>query len=313
MNENDLISRDNPRRTRNLVEYTGATYSDKYIKENQLDYDFRLTINDVAKILDLHETTVTTYIMPRLDTARCGEYIRGYMNNSRLKVVVSKESLKSFLGWYIDGIQDKVQCFAIPKHNNELDYEDEEADISILDELIHKIYSQLESKNQMQTFLNFATAYLENNHFKTYILRDTERILQELDESKDKFFENDVYSFNQIKKLYGFRHNEQVKRFLKRTSHIKLTLKALDKSGSAKKDNIRYIIYPTVNVVTGETDSPVAAEKGTYYLALRNKTIDALSRIESDEPLYIAALMIIGSKFDIIYNIFKNLNKKKES
>lgn len=315
MNENNLTtSRYNPRRTRNLVPYTGATYTDAYVEENQLDYDFCLTINNVAEILDLHETTVTTFIIPQLDIARCGEYIRRYMNNSRLKVVVSKNSLRRFLGWYVDDIQDKVQCFAIPKHNGELKYEDEEDDIPIYDRLMYQIYSRLENKNQMQTFLNLATTYLENNHFKSYVLRDTERILQELDDSRDKFLKDDVYSFNQIKKQYGFKHNEQVKRFLNRTSHIKLTLKALSTTtGSSIKDNIRYIIYPTVNVVTGKTDSPVVAEKGMYYLALKNKTIDAISGIETDEPMYIAALMIINSEFDIIYNIFKNLNNKKES
>lgn len=313
MNEDILLNRNNPRRTRNLVAYTGATYSDNYIEENQLEHDFCLTINDVAKILDLNITTVTTYVMPELDTARCGEYIRGYMNNPRLKVVVSKNSLRKFLGWYVAGVQDKVQCFAIPKHNSELDYEDEEADIPILDRLMYQIYSKLENKNQMQTFLSLATTYLENNHFKSYVSNDTERILNELEESRDKFFKDDVYSFNQIKKLYGFKHNEQVKRFLQRTSHIKLTLNALDKSGPAKKDNIRYIIHPTVNVITGETDSPTVAEKGMYYLALKNKTIDALTGIESDEPIYIAALMIINSEFDVIYNIFKKQKKKKES
>lgn len=313
MNKHNLIDRNNPRRTRNLVEYTGATYDDDYVKENQLDYDFCLTINDVAKILGLSVTTVTTYIIPKLDIARCSEYIREYMKNSRLKVVVSKKSLKEFLGWYVDGIQDKVKCFAIPKHNDELDYENEEIDIPIIDKLMYTIYNQLDNVNQMQTFLNFATAYLENNHFNSYVSRDTKKILEELDSSRDRFFKDDVYTFNEIKRIYGFKHNEQVKRFLQRTSHLKLTLKALDTTGPAKKDNIRYVIYPTINISTGEDYTPIQIEKGMYYLALRNNTINALESLETEEPIYIAALTIIINKFDVIYNIFKHLNKKKES
>lgn len=298
-----------PSKIRDIVSYTGKIYSDEYVMENELEEDFCLTINDIANILDLAVATVQTYIIPRVDVAVAGEYIKGYMRNNRLKRVVSKSSLIDFLGWYIYVVDYDCDTYSISRCDPKKDKDD----LALEHVLINQIHSILENAKRIQPFLNFASQFLEDVHFDDYTISEEEKEIRVRDCVKS-ILEYNVLSFNQIKKEQGFKHNEQVKRYLKKRAHTKLRLNSLDKTGSAKRDNVRYILKPNINIEDGIAVEKVNLAHGKpYFLNVFDKTKGALKNIETDYPVYVTVLHIISENIDSILPKFEQwevANKK---
>lgn len=298
-----------PNKTRNIVEYTGAIYDDEYIEKNDLADEFNLTINDIANILDLAIPTVQTFIIPKLDVAKAGRYIRGYMGNTRLKIVVSRNSLIQFLGWYISAIEYDCDTYALSK----ADPKCKEENTSFEHIKLNEIHSILENAKRIQPFLNFASKYLEDVYFADYSPTQEEKEIK-IQQCIQSVLDIEILSFNQIKKQLGFRHNEQVKRHLNKRAHIKLRLNSLDKTGSKKRDNIRYILKPNINIEDGNTVEKANLAHGKpYFLNVFDKTKGALKNIETDYPVYVTVLHIILQNIDSIlpkFEQWENANKK---
>lgn len=297
-----------PNKVRNIVDYTGKIYDDEYVMENELESDFCLTINDIANILDLAIPTVQTYIIPRVDVAVAGEYIRGYMENNRLKRVVSKSSLIDFLGWYINVVDYDCDTYAISKWDSKKNNDD----LCLEHILITEIHSILENAKRIQPFLNFSSQFLEDIHFADYSISEEEKEIRVRDCVKS-VLEHNVLSFNQIKAKKGFNHNEQVVRHLKKKAHIKLRLNSLDTTGSAKKDNVRYILKDNINILDGEVVEKISLEHGKpYFINVFDKTKSALKNLETEQPVYIVILHIILENINDILPKFETWEKENK-
>lgn len=297
-----------PNKIRNIVEYTGKIYDDEYIERNDLSDDFNLTINDIANTLDLAIPTVQTFIIPRLDVAKAGEYIRGYMHNNRLKIVVSRNSLIEFLGWYINEIDYDCDTYALSK----ADPKCKEESSSFEHIKLNEIHSILENGKRIQPFLNFAARYLEDVYFADYSPTQQEKEIK-IEQCVKSVLECEVLSFNQLKAKMGFPHNEQVKRYLNKRAHIRLRLNSLDETGSKKRDNIRYILKPNINILNGDVVEDISLEYGKpYFLNIFDKTKGALANIESDYPIYVIVLHIIIENIDSILPKFEQWENAKK-
>lgn len=298
-----------PSKTRNIVEYTGKIYDDEYVQGNNLSDDFNLTINDVASILDLAVPTVQTFIVPRLDVAKAGRYIRNYMGNNRLKIVVSRNSLIQFLGWYVNEIVYDSDTYVLSK----ADPKCKEENMSLEHIKLNEIHSILENGKRIQPFLNFAARYLEEVYFADYSPTQQEKEIK-IEQCVKSVLECEVLSFNQLKAKMGFLHNEQVKRYLNKRAHIRLKLSSLDETGAKKRDNIRYILKPNINILNGDVVEDVDIEHGKpYFLNVFDKTKGALKNIETDYPVYVTVLHIISENIDSILPKFEQwevANKK---
>lgn len=280
-----------PSKTRDIVEYTGEIFNDDYIKDNKLEDDFCYTINDVANMLDLALGTVQTFIIPRLDVAVAGEYIREYMERPRLKRVVSESSVIDFLGWYIADVPYTCDTYAISKIDPDTDFEED--NVSLEHTLLFEIHKVLENAKRIQPFLNFASSYLEQQHFADYIISEEEHKIR-IKEAVQNVLDNNILSFNQLKKKLNMRHNQQVYRWLEKNAHTKLILKSLDTTGSQKRDNVRYITKPNINILDGNTVDAVNLEYGKpYFLNIFNKTKASLENIETEESIYVLVLYTI--------------------
>lgn len=300
-----------PNKVRNIVEYTGKIYTDEYIEENDLADDFNLTINDIANILDLAIPTVQTFIIPKLDVAKAGRYIRNYMGNNRLKIVVSRNSLIQFLGWYITEVEYDCDTYALSKADPK--YKEENQSFEHIK--LNEIHSILENGKRIQPFLNFSSRYLEDVYFEDYSPNEKEKEIK-IQQCIKSILDIEVLSFNQIKAKMGFNHNEQVKRYLNKRAHTKLRLNSLDKTGSKKRDNIRYILKPNINIEDGNIVKKINLEHGKpYFLNVYDKTKGALKNIETDYPIYITVLHIIVNNIDVIlpkFEIWEEENKRKK-
>lgn len=280
-----------PSKTRDIVEYTGEIFNDDYIKDNKLEDDFCYTINDVANMLDLALGTVQTFIIPRLDVAVAGEYIREYMERPRLKRVVSESSVIDFLGWYIADVPYTCDTYAISKIDPNTDFEED--NVSLEHRLLFEIHQILQNGKRVQPFLNFAANYLEQKHFADYIISEEEHKIR-IKEAVQNVLDNNILSFNQLKKKLNMRHNQQVYRWLEKNAHTKLILKSLDTTGSQKRDNVRYITKPNINILDGNTVDAVNLEYGKpYFLNIFNKTKASLENIETEESIYVLVLYTI--------------------
>ena len=130
------------------------------------------------------------------------------------------------------------------------DIDIDEYDVSLEHKVLYDIHEILGNAKRIQPFLNFASKYLEQKHFADYTLTDEAKKVKH-DEAVQKTLLNEVLSFNQLKSKLNMRHNQQVYRWLENNAHTKLILKPLDVTGPQKKDNVRYIIKPNINVFDG--------------------------------------------------------------
>ena len=300
-----------PSKTRDIVQYTGKIYSDDYVMDNDLKDDFCYTINNVANMLDLAVGTVQTFIVPRLDVAIAGEYIREYMERPRLKRVVSKSSLTDFIGWYIDNIAYDCDTYTISRIDPDTNFEEDE--VSLEHKLIFEIHQILENGKRVQPFLNYASNYLEQQHFANYQFSQEEQQIK-INEAVKSLLDNNILSFSQLKKTLGKRHNQQVYRWLDKHSHTKLILKSLDTSGTQKRDNVRYILKPNINVLDGNIVVNVSLEHGKpYFLNVFEKTKTALENLESDESLYVLVLYTILENINYILPKFEKWEAEQKS
>lgn len=285
-----------PSKIRNIVEYTGKIYDDDYVRDNKLEDDFCYAIDDIASKLDLAVGTVQTFIVPKLDVAVAGEYIREYMKRPKLKRVVSKASLTDFIGWYIDSIAYDCDTYAISKIDPDTNFEEDE--VSLEHKLIFEIHQILENGKRVQPFLNYASNYLEQQHFADYQFSQEEQQIK-INDAVKSLLDNNILSFSQLKKTLGKRHNQQVYRWLNKNAHTKLILKSLDVSGSQKRDNVRYILKPNINILDGNVVENVSLEHGKpYFLNVFEKTKASLENLESDEAIYVL----------VLYTILENVN-----
>lgn len=313
-----------PSKIRDIVEYTGLVYDDAYVEDNSLSEDFCYTVNDIANKLDLAIGTVQTFIIPKLDIARAGEYIREYMHNSRLKIAISKRSFEEFVGWYIKNVDYDCDTYAISRINPEIDIdavvENDEEDFPLEHKLLHELHLILENGKRIQPFINFATNYLEQNHFADYVFSEKEKEVM-VEKAIKSLIDNDIVSFKQLKKKINKKHNQQVYRWLDRNAHTKLILNSLDKSGQENRDNVRYILKPNINVLDGNIVDTVSLEHGKpYFINVFGKTRASLKNLESDEAIYVLVLYTILENIDYILPRFeawekeqKEKKKKKES
>ena len=281
-----------PSKIRNIVEYTGQVFDDDYVRDNELEDDFCYTIDGVANMLDLAVGTVQTFIVPRLDVAVAGEYIREYMNRPKLKRVISKESLIDFLGWYVHEVMYDCDTYAISKINPDINI-DEEDNISLEHRLIFEIHEILGNAKRIQPFLNFSSNYLEQQHFADYQISKEEQVVR-IEEAIRNVLNNNILSFNQLKRKLSMRHNQQVHRWLEKNSHTKLILKSLDVSGQQKRDNVRYILKPNVNILDGNVVETVDLTYGKpYFINVFNKTKSSLKSLETEEEIYTLVLYTV--------------------
>ncbi|MDK0817912.1 hypothetical protein P5E59_14865 [Clostridium perfringens] len=285
-----------PSKIRDIVQYTGRIYSDDYVRDNKLEDDFCYTINDVANMLDLAIGTVQTFIVPRLDVAVAGEYIREYMKRPQLKRAISKSSLTDFIGWYVDEVSYDCDTYAISRIDPDTDFEEDE--VSLEHKLIFEIHEILGNAKRIQPFLNFSSNYLEQQHFVDYEFSQEEQQIR-TNEAVKSILDNNILSFSQLKKELKKRHNQQVYRWLDKNAHTKLILKSLDTSGAQKRDNVRYILKPNINVLDGNIVETVDLTHGKpYFLNVFEKTKASLQNLESDESLYVL----------VLYTILENVN-----
>lgn len=281
-----------PSKTRDIVEYSGQVFDDDYVKLNELADDFCYTIDGVANMLDLAVGTVQTFIVPKLDVAVAGKYIREYMSRPKLKRVISKDSLIGFLGWYVDEVRYDCDTYAISKINPDINI-DEEDDISLEHRLLFEIHEILGNAKRIQPFLNFSSNYLEQQHFADYQISKEEQEIR-VKEAIKNVIDNNILSFNQLKKKLGMRHNQQVYRWLEKSSHTKLILKSLDVSGEQKRDNVRYILKPNINILNGNVAETVDLTYGKpYFVNVFNKTKSSLKNLETEEEIYTLVLYTI--------------------
>lgn len=297
-----------PNKKRDIVQYTGSLIEDAEVEKLGLEDDYCLTINQVADMLDLHVTTVQTYIIPRLNVAEAGMYIRSYMNNPRLKRVVSKTSLIDFLGWYVDSVKYDCDTYTISRVDSKADVND----MTLENRLISEISEVLENKKRVQPFLNYASRWLEKNHFADYQLTQKEEE-DRIDDCIYSILNNNIMSFNQVKKHLNLKHNEQVKRWLEKNAHTKLILNSLDKTGSAKRDNVRYILKDNIIISSGNVVDEANMEHGKpYFLNIFDKTKSALSNLETEEPLYVSVLYVILQNINNILPSFEAWEREKK-
>lgn len=292
------MRRFHPLKTRNIVEYTGQIYDDDYVRACDLQDDFCYTINDVANKLQLSVGTVQTFIVPKLDVAVAGEFIRGYMGRPQLKRAISKSSLESFIGWYIDKVQYVSDTYAISRIDPDIDLDDESINASLEHKLIHELHQILDNAKRIQPFLNFSSNYLEQQHFSDYTFSEEETQIR-ITAAIESVLDNNILSFSQLKKQLGKRHNQQVYRWLDKNAHTKLILKSLDISGTQKRDNVRYILKPNVNIRDGNIVETVDFTHGKpYFLNVFDKTKGSLEHLETEESIYVL----------VLYTILQNIN-----
>lgn len=300
-----------PSKTRDIVQYTGKIYSDDYIKDNELEDDFCYTIDGIANLLDLAVGTVQTFIIPRLDVAIAGEYIRDYMKRPKLKRVVSKTSLTDFIGWYVSEVSYDCDTFAISKIDPKIDIKKE--DVSFEHKLIFEIHQVLENAKRIQPFLNFASNYLEQQHFADYTFSQEEQQIR-ANEAVKSILDNNILSFSQLKKKLMLRHNQQVYRWLNKNAHTKLILNSLDTSGEQKRDNVRYVLKPNINILNNNVVETVDLTYGKpYFLNVFEKTKASLENLESNEAIYVLVLYTILENINIILTKFEKWEAEQKA
>lgn len=300
-----------PSKVRNIVEYTGQIFDDDYVRDNELDDDFCYAIDDIANMLDLAVGTVQTFIIPRVDVAIAGQYIRGYMGRPKLKRAVSKSSITDFIGWYVDNVAYDCDTYAISKIDPNTNFEEDS--ISLEHKLLFEIHQILENGKRIQPFLNYASNYLEQTHFADYEFNEEEQQVR-INKAVQSILDNNILSFSQLKKKLGKRHNQQVYRWLDKNAHTKLILKSLDVSGSQKKDNVRYILKPNINILDGNVIENVNLEHGKpFFLNVFEKTKAALENLESDESIYVLVLYTILEHVNDILPLFKQWETEQKA
>ena len=282
--------------------YEQNMITEKELIERGLEGDYCVTVNTVASILGFSQENVQSNVLPHLMKCRVGKYIKSYMQNNRLKIVVSKSSLCEYICSAL-AVQEAFQIYYYPHDSS----------------FIEKIGEALGNKKKIQPYLNYAADKL-NQQFKitdeyrqseleiinkrisrleegtvnvidfigaksfdaSVIVKYYRDIKAQLtsddnhDTSDDvnsvySIFEKDMYSLKQIKEKLGFRHTQQVYRFLDRVPHVAIKIAdALPASIDRKKGdrNTRYII----------NNKSFKLIDGQYYIRLN---AGAQSHIES--------------------------------
>ena len=255
--------------------YEQNMITEKELIERGLEGDYCVTINTVASVLGFSQENVQSNVLPYLMKCRAGRYIKSYMQNNRLKIVVSKSSLCEYICSSLT-VQEAYQTYGYPDDSS----------------FIEKIGEALGNKKKIQPYLNYAADKLNQcfkitDEYKQNELEIINKRISRVEEgtvnvidfigaksfdasvivkyyrdikaqlsSDDNYdaddinsvysiFEKDMYSLKQIKEKLGFRHTQQAYRFLDRVPHVAIKIAdALPASIDRKKGdrNTRYII-----------------------------------------------------------------------
>ena len=233
------------------------------------------------------------------------------MKKPQLKRAISKSSLTDFIGWYVDEVSYDCDTYAISRIDPDTDFEEDE--VSLEHKSIFEIHEILGNAKRIQPFLNFSSNYLEQQHFVDYEFSEEEQEIR-ANEAVKSILDNNILSFSQLKKDLGMRHNQQVYRWLDKNAHTKLILKSLDTSGTQKRDNVRYILKPNINILDGNIVENVNLEHGKpYFLNVFEKTKASLQNLESDEDLYVLTLYTILENINDILPLFEKWEAKQKA
>lgn len=289
-----------------------AIYDSNMITEEDiickhLEDDYCLMVNDVAAILGFSQENVQNNILPYLMKCRAGKYIKRYMRNKRVKIVISKESLCEYItqslyvqeAYYIHSLKSDTAII-----NSVLELVGNKRQIQkalnyVSDSLNTKYASSLESYDNRINALDSKIKRVKENNINVvdYIAAaswDIDVIQQHYMELKKELksiksnefkeqeyidmynvFSNDMYSIRQLKDKLDYKHTQQVYRFLDKVSHVVLKLGDTAKSERGEKGdrNTRYIISKeSFNVV-----------KDAYFVRLSHsayENIDAMCQAD---------------------------------
>lgn len=263
-----------------------------------LNSDYCLTINDVADILGFSLEHTQSHVIPVVGAKDTDDYIKEYMCNKRLKKVVSKSSIQSYV----------TESLSITDRRNVVEIEKDSQFILKLKELLGpggKIQKLLDdmgkwldkkfNANELEKSIKGRKEYLkelaeENDinliHFLQTGSLDAIEILDYYEKEKkldkESYNENtmfdiivdDMYSIKTLKERMGFKYTNQVYRHLDKISYIAVKLNddeyvGLDSTDRVKGDrNIRYII----------SREDLNIKKGVYRLSLNHWVYEKITK-----------------------------------
>lgn len=292
------------------------TIDSKKIYVEHLEEDFNLTINQVAEILGFSVENVQTYVLPYLLKCYADDYVKEYMKNKRIKVVVSKNSLVKYIN----------KSLKLEEVKKVIAYEKE-------DVRLQGIISIIKDKRKLPSFFKYASEVLNLNFGKTEHDKERDKkrrekayrgeidtldllaagsfdvsVIQEYYREQERLearelrefnifnvYKEDMYSIRQIKELIRLKHTQQVYRFLDKAASVKLRLNDMLVGSTSKGDrNIRYIITQ---------EDLEEAKMDCYRLILTNyayNTIKAQAEViaimEGDIEEYVLQLLMLHAE-----------------
>ncbi|XZL20580.1 hypothetical protein ACSW9U_16525 (plasmid) [Clostridium perfringens] len=306
--------------------YEKNMVTEEYIIDNKLEDDFSLTVNKVAEILAFSAENVQSYVLPYLMKCRTGDYIKDYMKNRRLKIVISKESLVEYISKsleieevrkvipfekgdirlqdVINTIKDKRVMPTYFKYISELisaKFEESNADKERKKRRRQKAY-----EGYVDILDVLAAGTSDITLIQQYYKEQEELEKKELSEFNIfNVYKDDMYSIREIKEMMGYRHTQQVYRFLDRAASVKLKINDMlvSPDTTTKGDrNIRYIIT--------KEDLEVA-KADCYRILLTDAVYKALEAqceiIDIDIKDYIIEMLLFNAK-----EYAKTLEKNKD-
>lgn len=226
--------------------------------------DFCITVNNVADILAYAVPTVQTFIIPKLDRVYADKYIKGYMGNCKIKLIISKESLIKFLNAFMLEVErNTVYCLREDSEYLGEDFEKLKR--------ITKSYRDMKDKmHQAAHELN--KKYNSKGDFKTL---GEDNVLE--------IIEYNLFSIRQIKMIYKFKHIMQIYRFLEKKNYIKIRLGNLKSSDTDYKKNIRYLFL---------SGTKWGVEHNCVYISLTNKTTNKIKSLSGASNVEIEKLIM---------------------
>lgn len=295
--------------------YDENMVTEEYIINNKLEDDFSLTVNQVADILAFSVENVQSYVLPYLMKCRTGDYIKYYMKNRRLKIVISKESLVEYISKslkveevkkvihfekgdirlqeVIDTIKDKRVIPSYFKYVSELisaKFKESSADKERKKRRRQKAY-----EGDVDILDVLAAGTSDVGLIQQYYKEQEE--LEKRESSEFNIFNvyrDDMYSIRQIKDLMRYRHTQQVYRFLDRAASVKLRINdMLILTGNTTKGdrNIRYIITKE-DLEIAKTDCYRIIITDAVYKALHEQC----EIIDIDIKDYIVEMLLFNTK-----------------
>lgn len=323
-NQWEITRRESVVKSKNKIEITGKTYTEKYVIENELLDDFVLTRDMICSILQLSDQVIDSYIMPKLDIAYAETAIRNRIKRPKIQVVVSKRSLMQFINEYIGSVQEKQEIYIVKK----IDYDDIDItndNYSIEEQMINtitiEIFETFKNRKYIQQFLDFSTSYLENhiyNDFPTKLAKDRDKVISIVQEAIEHDILNGLQSYRSIAATNKYKHTMQARRYVNRVSHYVVRVNPLEPDSKDKKAVIRFVMFPTVYLDENEeritaTGTDDVDTKESYTLIVKTKTLEYLTSLETGYPMAIMVLKSIVDNIDTILGAYKKYLEERKS